>query len=397
VSEFDEAPIAADGSFRCRIPAPAVVLRATIRPKLGANRGPQFLETELELGELALAVDATVDLPLVVDEGGSIEGVVVTAQGGFPIEGARVSIPWWSDSNDDWSCTTDADGRFRVSGIRREVAEARSNSEAVASAPGFVSRRFLVPPAEDGLDVTRLQLALERGVRIALELLPTDDLDEASRARWRMPFMEVQPTLQPRSASSAGPIAVLPWFDEDPALLESGSIARMAFAEIAPTTDALLVVRYRDGTIVHATPIDASIERRPTQLTVPLQPLPETPPADPGADGEVVLDVGAERFVAELEESQWPRLTIEFHRPDGSIAAGISVAARTFLYGVRVITSSTDEGGHLQVSRPTSTSAVELRVRGYESAWLAVNPAPRPDARLVEPLVVTLVPLTPAR
>jgi len=373
---YDEAPIGADGAFRCRLAAPAIVRHATIRPKLGANQGPQFLETERELGDLELAVDATLDLPLVVDDGGSIEGVVVTAAGGFPIAGARVSIPWWSDSNDDWSCTTDSDGRFRVSGIRREVAAARSNSEAVVTAPGCSARRFLVPPADDDLDVKGLRLAMTRGIVVVIDLLPPDDLAPHLREKWDRAIAATSATLRPLVPGSSIAIAALPWIARVHESRRTDEGWRLVFEPAPPTRDAIVVVHARHGGQVATVAADVSADRAPLRLVVPL-PLDDSEP--------VVLGTGI----------TW--LMLRFLGPEGRSLRETPLTARALDDSAHYVMSRrTDDEGLVRVPRPCD-GMVELRVAGYESEWLAVNPAAPADAPLPDPLEITFRLLTPAR
>ena len=373
---YDEAPIGADGTFRCRLAAPAIVRHAAIRPKLGANQGPQFLETERELGDLELAADATLELPLVVDDGGSIEGVVVTAEGGFPIAGARVSITWWSDSNDDWSCTTDRDGRFRVSGIRREVAAARSNSEAVVTAPGCFARRFLVPPADDDLDVKGLRLAMTRGIVVVVDLLPPDDLAPQSREEWDRAIAATSATLRPLVSGSSVDIAALPWIARVRESHRTDEGRRLVFEPAPPTRDAIVVVHARYGGKVATVAADVSTDRAPLRLVVPL-PLDDSEP--------VVLDTGI------------TLLTLHFFGPEGRSMRETPLTARALDdHADFVMSRRTDDEGLVRVPRPF-VGMVQLRVAGYESEWLAVNPAAPADAPLPDPLEITLRPLTPAR
>jgi len=283
--EYDEAPIRPDGSFALRLPAPAILRTAVLRPKLQGSLSAQFLETEQPLGDRELPVDGSLELALDVDDGACIEGRVVDVADGFPLAGARVEIPWWSDDWSDWACTTDREGRFRVAGIRREVAGAKSHSEALVRCSGFVTERFLVPPAGDELDVRDVEFALQRGVRIEVEWSAPSGSDPAAHAPWTEEITSTDWLLLPASALDGNePIATAAWIAQFQDFQLGETTCSATSTVFAPTRDVALIGCRRDGRTLGPFALDGSGDRGPQPAPVVLDPIPADEPDPPAAE-----------------------------------------------------------------------------------------------------------------
>ncbi len=378
--DFDEAHLDADGRFVLELPWPGVVRRAVIRPDLTSRSvSAQFLETEHELGERALDRLEPLDLDLAIDEGAAIEGVVVAAQGGFPLAGAGVLLPWWSDEWSDWACLSDAEGRFRIAGIRREVAAARSHAEAIAEAPGYVTRRFEVPAAGDDLDVVGLRLALERGVSLVVLLEQLEPAAaESAGALWHDRMATARAWLQPAAAaSSEAPIRALPWRVEAIPRRRGDDSFEVRFDAIPPTRDVELLVLDEQGRLLATTTVDATCER--SELHLPVAAPPTEAAASP-----------------KLERPPWRvRLLDGDGTPLREVDIAYDASNATFS---RQPCRRTDDAGWLELDALRPGEAYALRAARFETMHLfaagaAVATTPM-DRFEVE---VRLRPLAPAR
>lgn len=376
LNDFDEAEIAADGTFRCLLPCPSIVRRAVLRPDLQRSRAAQFLETEQELGALELDTAHPLTLDLRVDDGAAISGVVISANGGFPLRGARVSIPWWSDDWSDWACETDLEGRFRVAGIRREVAAAKSHSEAIVSLAGYVIRRFEVPPAGDDLDVNGLVLPLEEGVIVTIELAPPDELEGDALDDWIAAIKTAAAWLAPLPATrdpGRAPIVGLPWValpsspavvvlrEEDQQLLSSG----ISFEEILPTRDVAFTLRFRDGRLAGPFQADGSVTRPPQRFVI------DWPLEDAAAPASAV------------------DLDLRLVDRNGDPLAAHTVAWRNFGPDPRNGRTTTDERGALVWPPLHRGDRVEFRIARFKTVHLIADrevSTDRPIRLVLDPL-----------
>jgi hypothetical protein len=235
-----------------------VIRRATVKPLVDPkSTQSQFVETDIELGDRHLDHDPPIQLDLRVDEGASISGVVVDADGGAPICGARVSAPWWQHDWSDWSAVTDIEGRFKISGIRREVAEAHGTSDLLASAPGYVRRRLDVPPPDEGLDIDGLRIELSKGIVATVAVAFTDPPNPFSLEAW----------LYRRADDASGAVRRLEFLERgEPIAIEAGLAYQ--FAAIPPSREVCIDV---DGIVPPLTlrGLDLAAERATFELSAP--------------------------------------------------------------------------------------------------------------------------------
>jgi hypothetical protein len=235
--------------------------------------------------------------------------------------------------------------------------------------------------------VKGLRLEIVRGVAVAVVVEPPAGLDAADRHKWDIAISRASALLRPAALEGAGTIVTAPWLRESWRAARCAEGWRFEFAPIASTHDAVAIVRLQGGELLATIAIDAAIERAPWRVAAPL-------PAD--ATDEPFLFL----------HSEW--VAIELRAPDGSAVANVPVVARLQpgTLGSSGPTRS-DRDGRLPMEHPAQNHAIELRVAGYESAWLFANPAAppgatTPDAQTTDPLatpplVVTLRPLPRAR
>jgi hypothetical protein len=355
--DFDETRIEEDGTFRLRLPAPSIVRTAVLRPKLQGGFAAQFLETEQPLFDVELRPEQPLELALEVDDGACIEGRIVAAEGGFPLSGARVEIPWWSDDWSDWACVTDHEGRFRVAGIRREVAGARSHSEAIVRCAGFVTERFLVPPAGDDLDVHDLEFALTRGVRIEVQLAVAERATAPGEvaATGGERSIAGAALLLPAAAIVGDPLFARPaWIAQVPLPIVAlpGEI-EVDFVDVPSTRDVVLLLRLSDGRTRGPVVLDGSGDRG-------RQPV------------SVLLD---DSRVAPAAASSMLRLRLR--DPEGAALADGDVSFAIAGGGFASSRRRTDESGCLEVATPAPGCVLSLRVARRKTAHLLALAAPQ--------------------
>lgn len=374
---FEEAAIDGDGRFALVLPWPGCVRHAVVRPDLSAGNGePQFLETDCPLDEQPLARDAPLELDLVVDDGAAIEGIVVDAEGGFPLADARVMAPWWNESSSDWSSASDREGRFRIIGIRREVAATDSWSELLVEREGYVTGRFAAPPeaeeGDDDLDLEELRLPLSRGVVVEVVLLPPTGLDREALRAWQAEIERADLSLRPRLADATAPVARVPWIARPRHVAPEGAARRVTFAPIAATRDVELSLSFRDGHVVPPIHLDASAPR--TAAAVPIE-LPDAMSPRPQLSPNGALSV---------------RLLTPDGRPLGQIEYAVEQPRLERLERFTARTSADALGSTL---RPFPGRTLSLRVAGFAT----VHVTGLDDRRFDGPLELCLVPLPSAR
>lgn len=374
---FEEAALDGDGRFALAVPWPGVVRHAVVRPDLSAgNREPQFLETDCPLDERRLTLDAPLELDLVVDDGAAIEGIVVDAEGGFPLADARVMAPWWNDSASDWSSVSDREGRFRIVGIRREVAATDSWSELLVEREGYVTARFAAPPeaeeGDDDLDLEALRLPLARGVVVEVVLLPPTALDREALREWQAELERADLSLRPRLVDATGPVACVPWIARPRHVEAEGAARRVTFAPIEATPDVELCLSLRDGRSVPPIHLDASAAR--TAAAFPIE-LPGAASPRPPLSANAALD-------------------LRLLRADGRPLPSIDCAVEELrLERLERHTARTSVDAIAGILRPFPGRTLSLRVAGFAT----VHVTGIDERRFDGPLELRLVPLPSAR
>lgn len=106
------------------------------------------------------------EVRVVVDEGIVVQGVVVDAASGSPIEGAIVTLPRLERTFVTPTATTAQDGRFRIAGFARDPTLDRSRWLVSTKHDAYVSRGVFADVLDGGAPV-EMRIELDRGLSVS--------------------------------------------------------------------------------------------------------------------------------------------------------------------------------------------------------------------------------------